>query len=102
MSKLSKYFKSKGKSVSIPESAKSSPVPRTKEEIQKQYVEVCTALGDKQVKLKGIQSEIDNLFKYVDSFANELEARVKLDEAEKAKATIPETPTTGATPEPAA
>ncbi len=85
-SKLSKFFKSKATETTIPDSAKSKPAPRLKEEINTQYQQVCTALGDKQVKARGLQQEIDQLFKYVESLGNELDARLKLDgDAERAK-----------------
>lgn len=77
---LSKFFKGKeAAKVAISDEAKQKPTPRSKDEINKQYQEVCTMLGDKQVKAKGLQQEIDQLFTYVTSLGNELDARLKLD-----------------------
>jgi hypothetical protein len=69
----------KGEAVTIPDSAKQKPVPRSRDEINKNYGQLCTELGDKTVKMKGFQQEIDLLFKYVESLSNELDARTKLD-----------------------
>lgn len=82
---FSKFFKGKDQ-VTIPDEAKQKPVPRSKEEINKQYQDVCTNLGDKTVKAKGLQQEIDQLMQYVTSLGNELDARLKLDgEAKRAE-----------------
>lgn len=85
---MSKFFK-QGTKVGIPDEAKSQPIPRSRDEINKQYQDVCTALGDKQVKSRGIQQEIDNLFKYVESLGNELAARDKMDSEAKSGAAQP-------------
>jgi hypothetical protein len=80
MSKLKKLFnRNKAEAVTIPDTAKSDPVPRSKEEINKQYSDVCTQLGHNRVNASLIDKERDNLMRYIESFSNEMKAREDLD-----------------------
>jgi hypothetical protein len=78
---LSKIFKSKQKeSIKMELKEKeAAPVPRSRDEINKSYEQVCIQIGDKTVKKAGLEQELGQLFKYVESLGNELAAREKLD-----------------------
>lgn len=86
MSKKSKGLMSKLFNNQKPESTKvdlKQPDPRSADEINKEYQNVCIQIGDKTVKAEGLKQELDQLFKYVQSLGNELAARQKLEEAQK-------------------
>ncbi len=86
MSKVSKFFKNKSQKVTIPDEAKQAPTPRAKDVIDKEYTQVCISIGDRTVKAKGLQQELDQMFRYVERLGAESEARLKLDAEEAAKA----------------
>jgi hypothetical protein len=83
-SKLSNLFKSKASKVAIPDSVKQAPVPRSRDEIMKQYNNACLALGDLTVKARATQQDIDNIFRDIQSLGNELQARQTLEDKQKA------------------
>jgi hypothetical protein len=68
------------------------PVPRTKDQINQEYQQLCTTLGDKIVKKEGLDIEIKALFKHVESLGNELTARELLDKEADAAQKAPATP----------
>jgi hypothetical protein len=83
---FSKFFKSKSKQVTIPDGAKSAPQPRSKDDIQKEYQSICTAIGDMNVKEEGLKLDKQNLFRRVQQIGEELSARTELDNKAAAEA----------------
>lgn len=75
----------KSKQVSIPDSAKSQPVPREAKEINAQYTEVCTQLGHNKVNQDLLKKQESQLLKYIESFSNEMKAREALDQTKLAE-----------------
>ena len=71
------FNKSKPMSAQIPEQA--PKMPRSKDQINTEYQQLCTTLGDKVVKKEGLDLEIKALFKHVESLGNELTARESID-----------------------
>lgn len=90
---FSKFFKNK-KQVSLPEEVKSAPQPRSKDDIQKEYQSICTALGDMTVKKEGLELDIKGLFRRVQQIGEELSARTELDNKAVAEAAKNSAPTT--------
>ncbi len=79
MSKLKKLFnRSKAESVQLPTQS-NQPEPRSAEEINKQYTEVCTKLGHNKVNQSLLERENIDLMRYIESFSNEMKARQTLD-----------------------
>lgn len=77
-SMLNKIFnKSQPLSTQVP--LPEQKVPRTKDQINAEYQQLCLTLGDKIVKKEGLDLEIKALFKHVESLGNELTARETLD-----------------------
>ncbi len=77
-----------------PNSAKvdlTKPQPRTVDQINQNYQQICVELGDKTVKKIGLEQEISGLMKMVESLGAELSQRQRLD-AEAAEKKASETP----------
>jgi hypothetical protein len=61
---------------------KAKPVkkePRSVEEINKEYTAYAQLLGDKQVKIRGLNKDVDQLLGLIDALGMELIERQKLD-----------------------
>lgn len=65
-------------------------IPRTKDLIDKDYTQACIAIGDRSVRLKGMQEELDQLYSSVRNLGNEAAARQDMD-AKAASKTEPGT-----------
>ncbi len=70
------FSKNQTNQVQLP---KDNPVPRTSEEINKEYTTLCVSIGNTQVKARAIQQELDFLYRKADSLGNENAARQELD-----------------------
>jgi septal ring factor EnvC (AmiA/AmiB activator) len=80
MSKLKKLFNRNKQETPVTLPAQQTmPIPRSKEEINTQYTQVCTQLGHNQVNQILLQKEAEKLQRYIESFANEMQAREALD-----------------------
>jgi len=66
--------------------AKTKPQPpRSTQEINAQYTELAKILGDKVVKIEGLEREKQEILKAIDNLGAELNERNKLDQAEAEK-----------------
>ena len=71
------FNKAKPMSAQLPD--QSRPDPRAKDDIQREYQNLCTALGDKTVKSEGIKQEIEGMLRRVSQLGAELAERERLD-----------------------
>lgn len=84
-----RFFKgAASKQVELPAS---NPTPRSLEEINKEYTQLCLTIGNTQVKARAVQQELDYLFRKADSLGNENQARLDLDAKAKEAAGSGET-----------
>lgn len=80
---MSKFFKSKSKQITIPDTAKSELPPRTQEEIDKEYTQLCITIGDRTVKSRGLEEELEQMFKYANKLGAESARRQELNKKEQ-------------------
>jgi chromosome segregation ATPase len=57
----------------------SKPQPRSKAEINQHYSQVAQAIGDRNVKIKGLEFELDQLYRQVSDLGAEMNAREAVD-----------------------
>lgn len=80
---MSKFFKSKSKQITIPDTAKSELPPRTQEEIDKEYTQLCITIGDRTVKSRGLEEELEQMFRYANKLGAESARRQELNKKEQ-------------------
>ncbi len=68
-----KYFKGSPKKVETQE-------PRKLDEIQKEYVDLCSRVGQTQYRMKVLENDVNTLFSRIAEIDHEAGARRKLDE----------------------
>lgn len=79
---MNRFFKGKKPVTQIPTEPK-QPEPRSMDEIQKVYAELCARAGSLQYKITIEQRDLEQLNKALESINNEAAARQKLDEPKK-------------------
>lgn len=75
---MSKFFKRKSTPVAIPEASKSEIPPRSQDEIDKEYTQLCISIGDRTVKAEGLKEEIQQMFNYARKLGAESARRQEL------------------------
>ncbi len=91
---MSKFFKRKSQSIQIPDSAKQEIPPRQQDEIDKEYTQLCISIGDRKVKIEGLEEELQQMFNYARKLGAESAKRQQLNkETPKTETPAPEVAT---------
>lgn len=88
----SKHFKSKATSVQLPDSAKSALPPREQAEIDKEYTQLCISIGDRRVKIAGMEDDLQAMLNYARRLGDESSKRQELNKAATATQPAAESP----------